>query len=457
MGSGAFTLLKEPYTPTIQSISLTYAATDEVNIAPASLDAYSKTNGQFFHIAYFGQMREDSYRRGQIDFLNDKRVSLLPAYPYEGEMLIGFSNLKAGDSVNVLFQVAEGSDNSADELVNIDWFVLCDNYWRQLKSSEVMLDTTNQLLTSGTVQFIIPTEATTQNTILPAGRIWIKAAIARVAAVCQLIEVAANAIEVKFKDNNNDPNHLRTALGKGKITKLKNGLAAIKTVQQPYASFGGSTVETDNNFYTRIAERLRHKNRCITAWDYERLILEAFPNVHRVKCIPHAKEGSWLAPGHVLIVVVPDITNKNAKDPLQPKVNADTLSHIKTYVQKRTGEQVKVTVKNPTYQKLLLDFKVKFHPGKEFNYYSEKLKQHLIQFLSPWAYTGNSDISFGGKIYKSVLIDVVEDLDYVDYVTDFRMYSYTEVANRHDINEAQPETPDVILVSNNTHFIKEVA
>lgn len=124
---GNLTVLNEPYTPAIQSISLTYTATDEVNIASTSLEDFSNSNGQFFHIAYSGQMREDSYRRRQFEFLNDKRVSLLPAYPYEGELLIGFSNLKAGDSVSVLFQVAEGSDNSVDGLENIDLFVLCDN------------------------------------------------------------------------------------------------------------------------------------------------------------------------------------------------------------------------------------------------------------------------------------------------------------------------------------------
>jgi len=125
-------------------------------------------------------------------------------------------------------------------------------------------------------------------------------------------------------------------------------------------------------------------------------------------------------------------------------------------VQQHTGEQVKVTVKNPRYQKIQLDFKVKFSLGYEFNFYSEKLKQELIQFLSPWAYTGDRDISFGGKVYKSVLLDFVEDLDYVDYITNFKMYSYTEEPNRLDLNEVQPETPDVILVSAATHSINEV-
>jgi hypothetical protein len=175
-----------------------------------------------------------------------------------------------------------------------------------------------------------------------------------------------------------------------------------------------------------------------------------------VKCIPHAKEGAWLAPGHVLIVVIPDLKNKNAVDPLEPKVDADTIRRITSYVHKRAGMQVSVKVKNPSYQKIQLDFKVKFHTGYEFNYYSTLLEKELIRFLSPWAYGGDRDISFGGKVYKSVLLDFVEDLNYVDYVTDFKMYRYTGGVNTYvDRNEAAPDTPDAILVSEDTHRIHE--
>lgn len=461
-GSGEPVILKEPYTPTIQSISLSYKAhSDEVNIEyieSTALDDFANPDIQFFHITYFGQMREHGYQRQQFSFLTNKNVALLPEYNNIGELLIGFSNLNPGASVSLLFQVAEGSANPDLDQQDISWFVLCDNYWKQLNRSEVVLDTTNQLLTSGIIKFVIPVEATTSNSILPSDCVWLKAALAKdVTSVCQLIEVAANAVEVQFKDNGNDSNHLLVALEKGKITKLKNGLSAIKSVKQPYASFGGRAVETDNNFYTRVSERLRHKNRCITAWDYERIVLEAFPKVHKVKCIPHATENSWLAPGNVLLVVIPDLKNRNAIDPLQPKVDADTISRITSYVQERNGMQVKATVKNPRYQKMQVDCNVRFYSNYEFNYYSTVLKQELIWFLSPWAYEANRDIAFGGKVYKSVILDFVEDLNYVDYVTDFKMYSYIgETNNRIDINEVQPETPDTILVSDRTHIINPV-
>ncbi len=452
-------VLNEPYTPIIQNIAFGYKAdSGEVKISPATLADFANDAVQFYQISYFGQMREHAYQRQQFSsFLTGTGVTLLPTYSHEGELLIGFTALTPGDSVSVLFQVAEGSADPELPQQQLNWFVLCDNYWKPLSRSEVVLDTTNQLLTSGIITFVIPVEATTDNTILPGDRIWLKAAIAHnVNAVCQLIEVAANAVEVQFRHPDNNPQHLLTALPKDRIVKLKNGLPEVKALQQPFASFGGSPEETEAAFYVRQSERLRHKNRCLSAWDYERLILEAFPNVHRVKCIPHAREGCWLAPGHVLLVVIPDLRNQNAPDPLQPKVDANTLSRITDYVRQRCGMQVQVKVKNPLYQQINLDFRVSFLPGKEFNYYSSALEQALIQFLSPWAFTPDRAIYFGGKVYKSVLLDFVEDLDYVDYVTDFNMFSFTGTdRKRLDLNAVQAKTPDTILVSSQTHTINQ--
>lgn len=451
-------ILNEPYTPAIQRISLAYKAhSDTVNLASASVDEFSNPDVHFFQIAYFGQMREHAYQRAQFPFLSDKQVSLLPAYDHRGALLIGLSRLQAGESVSLLFQAAEGSADPDLAPEAIDWSVLCDNYWKPLSRREVVLDTTGQLLTSGTIQFVIPREATLSNTILPPGLIWIKGAVAeRVAAVSQLIEVAANAVEVRFVDRGNDPDHLQTPLAPGKIAKLKNGLAGVKGVKQPYSSFGGRPVETGDAFHTRASERLRHKNRAITGWDYERIVLEAFPKVRQVKCIPHAQEGNWLAPGNMLVVVIPDLRNQNAIDPLRPKVDAGTIGRITGHLKARAGMQVNVKVKNPAYQPVRLDFKVKFHIGHEFNFYSGELNRELIRFLSPWAFDATRELSFGGKVYKSVLLDFVEELNYVDYVTDFKMLRTDGPFQGIDLNEAKPESPDAILVSAESHLIQEV-
>jgi hypothetical protein len=101
---------------------------------------------------------------------------------------------------------------------------------------------------------------------------------------------------------------------------------------------------------------------------------------------------------------------------------------------------------------------VQFRTGYEFNHYRNALEQELIAYLSPWAYTDTQDLQFGGKVYKSVILDFVEEQDYVDYVTDFKLYSYSGDSNPYkDVNEASAETPDTILVSDATHVIDAVS
>ena len=430
---GTLVTLNEPYTPALRAISLSY-------------HARSGEGARFFHVGPFGQRRE----RPEL-----LRVPLLPEFENEGELLLGLSGLAAGDSVSLLFQAAEGSADPDLPRQDVKWSVLCADHWKPVSGAGIVRDTTRGLLTSGVVGLVIPPEATRDNTFLPAGLVWLRAAVRQgVNAVSQLIAVAANAVEVRLADHGNDPGHLRTPLPAGKITRLKTPVGAVKAVKQPYASFGGAPAESDEALRTRAAERLRHRDRAIAPWDYERLVLAAFPAVHKVKCIPHAKDGAWLAPGNVLVVVVPDLRNQNAVDPLQPRVDADTLSRIADHLRRRAGMRVGIQVKNPLYQQIRLDFKVRFLPGYEFNFYRRQVEQELIRFLSPWAFDAARPIAFGGKVYKSVLLDFVEELAAVDFVTDFRMYA-DAAGQPRDVEELQAGTPDAILVSAPAHTITE--
>ena len=264
-------------------------------------------------------------------------------------------------------------------------------------------------------------------------------------------------MEVQLVDQGNDPEHPAQPLPAGSIAKQKVALAAVKTVRQPYASFGGAPEESDAALVRRAAERLRHRNRCITSWDYERMVLEAFPTVHKVKCIPHASPTSWLAPGSLLIVVVPDLRNQNAVDPLRPHVDIDTLARIETYAAAHAGMQVALTARNPRYQAVQLDFKVRFRAGYAYNFHRQKLHDEIVRALSPWAFDAGTEIEFGGHLYRSVLLDFVEHRPYVDFVTDFRMgVLRDDGAAPQDAADIRADTPDAILVSAAAHAIGPV-
>ena len=248
------------------------------------------------------------------------------------------------------------------------------------------------------------------------------------------------------------PTFSATPLAAGTISKLDQPDSAVKTVSQPFASFGGRGVEQSKAFYTRISERLRHKDRAIDLWDCERLILEAFPQIYKVKCLNHTHydEGIYreLAPGHVTVVTVPNLQTQNLRDPLKPFTSLGVLQQIEAFLKKRTSCFARLHVRNPQFEEVRVRFKLRLHDGFDETYHSNLLRQAITRFLSPWAFTNRGTPSFGGKIYKSVLINFIEDQAYVDYVTDFQLFQDIGGAQgSSDLDEVEGSRAVSILVS----------
>ncbi len=450
-------LLKEPFAPEVQSLTFSYTATTgKISLTDSSIHDYVNSEVRFYHATVFGQLREHAYQRTHAGFLQSTSLRLLPQYADEGEFNIGLTGLKAEDSVCILFQVAEGSANPDKPAVDVTWHVLCNNYWKKLGPEDFIFDTTNQLLTSGVIKLVIPKEATTENTLLPPGFLWLKASIAKDSdAVCLLTDVQSNAAITEFKNNDNDPMHLSRPLQAGKINKLKEPVGSIKTVSQPYASFGGQMQEDDNAYYIRVSERLRHKERSISIWDNERLILQHFPAIHKVKCIPHASGTSFYEPGHTLTVVVPDLSNQNAVNILQPKADKNTLDKIYDFLHAHSTAWAVHHVINPKYEPVKISVRIKLKTGYEFNYYEKKIDEELQQFLSPWISDKEKDIQFGGKVTKSMIVQFLENLEYVDFLTDLKLFQSLNggISFGSDTDVAEVSNPAAILVSHYRHEI----
>lgn len=458
-------LTDPPYAPTFKELSLSYTAESSFDFSELEEDVFEKREEQFFHVHAFGQSEEHPLlnQSGQA-------TTLIPQYDYEGNLYLGVKDVLPQQSVSILFQVAEGSANPLAEKQEVDWFYLYNNNWVKFESADYA-DQTNGLLQSGVIQFFLPRKINSDNSWLPSGFTWLRAGVATSSdAISNLVGVEAQAVKVRFADQDNAEDFLATPLEAGTIKKLLRSDASIKKIAQPYSSFGGSVKEQRSHFYKRASERLRHKDRAISIWDYERLVLEAFPELYKVKCLnhtelrknpddPNRKFINGLAPGYVLFIAVPDLKNRNAVDPLKPYTSLNTLDQIKQFLQKRTSPHVRLDVVNPLFESVQLEFEAQFHPGKDFTIYKKILEQEIIAFLSPWAFEEqeSKDIEFGGSICKSVLLDFVEERPYVDFVTEFKMNQLTgpDLPDHLDIEEAVASTPRSILVSNETHTIIE--
>ncbi len=131
--------------------------------------------------------------------------------------------------------------------------------------------------------------------------------------------------------------------------------------------------------------------------------------------------GPQVAPGHVLIVPVANLKNRNSVNPLQPKTSRRILMEIEKYLKGLTSPFVKVHARNPVYEEILTSFSVKFHTGTDQGYYLKVLNEDLVHFLTPWAFDENASFRFGQKVYASAIINFIEEREYVDFITDFEM------------------------------------
>lgn len=414
----------EPYTPIIKQLSIDYTA-------KADIDDIT-----YVHLYPF----EGTYKTEDIT----TQPTLLPSFFDEGSLFLGFENLTAGTTLNLLFQLAEATADSEIDKIEVKWHYLRNNQWILLRTGfEIIADETLNLTASGIIKIAIPIDITKDsNTIMPANMHWLKASVCSNAkAIGETIGIHTQAAKATFQILGNDTDRLTKSLEAGSIAKLVKADFRVKEVMQPYESFGGQPAEISGHFYVRVSEQLRHKGRAINRFDYERLVLEEFSSIYRAKCISRTlglpatnqypcREGCGsndnqqtkayrrdleIAPGYVLLALVPDIRQLKVGDFFEPRVPVSMLEKVEFFLKNKTSPFVRFKAMNPHYEKINLNkLKIRLKIGKNEAFYKNQLVEDLRVFIAPWAKGAFDKLIFGKAIYKSDIIKFIENLEYVD-------------------------------------------
>jgi hypothetical protein len=415
-------LPNQPYTPTLQSVSLAYKAKETFTPSLPNL------TDQFFVLDGFGNAECSA----------NIPPRLIPELPVPaaslsgkkvGVLHLGIDKSQPPQILSLLFQMESGSMPGSVLLKkeDITWSYLNDNTWQQIATADIQLDTTETFQKPGIIQVSVASNADLAATLMPSGLCWLRVVVQQNADgasdVSAIVAQAASATRVVNEDA------LISTLQPGTIKQLVTKAPPIKKVTQNYPSFNGMPAETDADFYVRTSERLRHRYRPIDGWDYERIVLQEFPGLFKAKCLSYTNyidDFNNLKPGSVKLVVIPDVREGNAGNLLQPISNLAYLDEIKQFVVNNNPSPFLTAdtlyVCNPVYETLLVDCKVAFRAGKDPGFYTNQLEEEIRRFLSPWAYDEGQDITFGGKIYQSEILAFIESRDYVDYVINFQLY-----------------------------------
>jgi hypothetical protein len=445
-------MVSPPYTPKLKSLSLDFVAGHEVlmeNYQPGP------ASDQIFHAHPFGY--EEAAPGQSFPFL--------PPYDNEGELYIGIADLRPPQTLSVLFQMAEGSANPDADSGPVQWSILDADGWRPLGGEAILREDTRGLINSGIIEFALPQAA--PDTRLPAGFYWLRASVeAGASGVCDAVTIEAQATSARYVEDGGAPDHYQTPLPAFSISAPATPLPDIASVRQPYTSFGARAAEEASGFYTAASERLRHKQRAVTPWDYERLVLRQFPELYKVKCIPATLvddplTGAIGGLGVVRLIVIPDIRNKSLFDPFEPKAPSSLLADIAGYLAPLMPDTAQLEVANAAFVQVSVRVGVRFVDQNNPDFNKQRLNDELNRYLAPWAYDDGADIVIGQRIYANSLVNFIDERSYVDYVAGIKLFWSADGENFQRVTPGDTEDdeyvssdrPDAVLVAARQHVI----
>lgn len=393
----------KPFVPSTSSLSLNYKASDTLIFDPKLSQTFKgQNNGEYFQIGSFGNKK----------VVHDQHItSRSILYPYEasGYVYMGLNGVAPPTTLTLLFDFTNSKPLAPSNGESIRWEYLSDNEWIQLQGQQVISDGTSNFHKTGIVELSLPHNLPNDPLNLAADLYWLRVSTNQKSNVFPLLQgVYPNATEVVCTSTN--PMDIGRVIPAGKIKKAAGKLPDIKKITQPSASFGGLPPEDENGYYTRVSERLRHKDRALTAWDYESMLLSEFPQIRVAKCTNLNKDFQ-INNGQVKVVVLKaGITAHDIS-----YFNSNELSRMTDFLYQSANPFTTIEVINPQPEYLLANVDVKFQEGDNGGYYLHQLNEALSTYFCPWLKESGQLYGIGGSIDSTMVLSFIENLSYVEY------------------------------------------
>jgi hypothetical protein len=401
-----------PYTPLIKRLSLNYTARREIDLSsPAEGDA------KLYHLHPFGTtlLYPEAVRKSH---------SLAPDIDAADNLYIGLRGQELGGVQTLYFYLnADSGRTAADTAARVSWFYAADKGWRPFEESHFLGDTTEHFLRSGIITLNIPDDISQENMEMGQGLHWLRASTdSRPDFFSSVRGVYAQGLRATAPQSGK----AAEPLAPQKVRRPVSTITGLAEVLQPEASFNGGRQENREALITRFSERLRHKDRAVTPWDYERLVLEQFPQIRQVKCFPHLRTApeAGHCPGSVLVVVVPEAA-RQAHCEILPRTDAAMLAQIQNFLQQHASPFSRIAVQNPEYEQIQVRCAVTFADRISSGLQLTLLNQSLVNYISPWTSTG-FNARFGWTLRLDDILAHLSALDGVKNVTGLSVLHITK-------------------------------
>ena len=227
-------------------------------------------------------------------------------------------------------------------------------------------------------------------------------------------------------------------VGANTLTVLKQSIAFVQGVNNPFPAQGGADAETLDEAKRRGTYAIKNRDRAITSEDYESLALAASRRVARAKCV----QGS---DGSISLLLVPKAERENGDARAVP--SRDLIDRVASYIDKRRLITARVNVGKPKLVPVSLELTISLKAGATADRVKADVRDKVKRLLNPLH--GGSKAEgwpFGRAVGKADLYPVVEGVDGVDRITDLVIIDESRRLRVEMLKLSDDELPQLIGV-----------
>jgi hypothetical protein len=131
------------------------------------------------------------------------------------------------------------------------------------------------------------------------------------------------------------------------IAELKSSISFVDQAFNPLPAGGGTDVESSERLVQRAPKTLKHRNRAVTAEDFEQIALQTSRDVARAKCMPNFNEKGQTEPGWVTVFVIPQ--SRETRPLLSLQLKRKVENHLGEHAAATLIPLNRILVSGPVY------------------------------------------------------------------------------------------------------------
>ncbi len=370
-------LPQEPVVPVMDAPRLSYSAEEICYFAigqPASIE-----------ITYIRPLSD------RVDITADttRPIPLAEGPDDEGNLLIGFSGA-VGENIFTFYIDTQPlqKQHICTTGCCTSWYFKNVLRWERINPSYVLTDNTGNLRHSGKVQIQLPIPVS-QQMLDVEGLFWICLAVNSGLENCATVK------------------NIYTQVAEAEVVNEVQKATVFPGLED-YSQISQVTdarpPETPREMSIRLRERISHRNRALLPRDYEQLILQEFPQIQKVKCLPGIDAANDLKyAGAVTIALV------NARiDNEWPLCEDKLLNEVQAFIECKASPFARLHIVNPLYEEVTVFCGISLRRGCSTGTTVTEIRRSIRRCIAPWADSGELPVfghSFSVNDLQSMIVE----------------------------------------------------